>query len=481
MKASRAPVSSRPGRGRRLPGRVASVVVTLILGHAVAVSGAASRPGADPAGPGPDRLTAEAFHVPDLQLRELISTLLAGNPGLDSLRARSRSTFERVAQSGSLPDPGLAYRYYASSPETRVGPQEHMIEIHQGVPWHGKRRLEASRTESLAIGVTWEIQDLERQHVAELKKAYFEIAYLQEALVVNREERELLRRFESIALRKYSTGQGIQQTVIKVQTELSRLEDQRVRLRERHDSLHRRISELIGRPEERLVLAPVELRIPELDGSGDDLEQRAVSMHPRVRSVEQRVEADRLWAQSRRLESRPDFRFGVGYTLVGDREDAVGVLQPPEDNGTDVWALTVGVNLPIRRKRIRAGVAEARESEQAHARMLESVRDRLRFEIQESLLRVESLAERCRWFRDVIIPQAEESLASAEAAYAADRLGFLDLLDAQRTLFRSRLSYHQMVSDLWVALADLERSAGEPFPPAAPPIAGGLAQESISS
>jgi cobalt-zinc-cadmium efflux system outer membrane protein len=113
--------------------------------------------------------------------------------------------------------------------------------------------------------------------------------------------------------------------------------------------------------------------------------------------------------------------------------------------------------------------------------MLESVRDRLRFEIQEGRLRAESLAERARLFRDVIIPQAEESLASAEAAYAADRLGFLDLLDAQRTLFRSRLSYHQLVSDLWVALADLERSAGEPYPPAATSLAGGLAEESSSS
>jgi outer membrane protein TolC len=63
----------------------------------------------------------------------------------------------------------------------------------------------------------------------------------------------------------------------------------------------------------------------------------------------------------------------------------------------------------------------------------------------------------------VIIPQAEESLASAEAAYTTDRLDFLNLLDAERVLFQSRLSFHRLVSDMWIALADLELSVGESF------------------
>jgi cobalt-zinc-cadmium efflux system outer membrane protein len=425
---------------------------------------------AQPASPGgsdlpnASELAADDFHVSDDQLRRLISTLLDDNPQISSRWSRSRSMFERVPQAKSLPDPQLTYRYFARTPETRVGPQDHVLEFSQGMPWTGKRELQARRAESLADGATWEAEDLEWRLVAELKRVYFEAGYLQEALTVNAEERELLRRFESIALKRYSTGEGIQQSVVKVQTDISRLEDHDTALRERLDAVVRRISELIGRPESPLTLQPIELPLPSVTYDRDELEELATSEHPRVRAVEKRVEADQTWTKRRKLESRPDFRFGAGYIVVDDREDLAGTINPPEDNGKDALALTVGINIPIFRKRIRAGVAEAQESERANVDLLEAVRDRLRFEIQETSLRLDSLGERGRLFHEVIIPQAEESLASAEAAYTTDRLGFLDLLDAERVLFQSRLSYHRLVSDLWIALSDLESHVARAFP-----------------
>ncbi len=413
-----------------------------------------------------ESLSANRFHVVDEQMRQLIDALLAENPRRASAWARSESSFERVQQERSLPDPLLSYRYFANTPETRVGPQEHMVELSQGVPWTGKRRLQAERAESMASGRTWEAADLERGLVADLKRAYYEAAYLQEALRVNKEERELLRRFESIALKRYTTGQGIQQSVVKVQTDISRLDDRETNLRERLDTVLRRISELIGRPELTLTLRAIELPLPDVAYNREDLERFAMVEHPRVHAVEQRLEADRIWSKRRELESKPDFRFGLGYTLVGQRDDVAAMSAPPEDNGQDIVALTVGLNIPIYRKRIRAGVAEARESERANRELLRAVRDRLRFNIQEALLELESLSERGSLYLEVIIPQAEESLASAEAAYTTDRLSFLDLLDAERILFQSRLAYHRLVTDLWIALANVELSTARPFPPA---------------
>jgi outer membrane protein TolC len=293
---------------------------------------------------------------------------------------------------------------------------------------------------------------------------YFEAAYLQEALRVNDEEQDLLRRFESIALKRYATGQGIQQSVVKVQTEISLLDDRRTDLRKRLDIVSRRLSERIGLPELAMTLEPIELQLPELGLLDDDLEQAAISSHPRVHAVEQRVAADRAWTKRRKLQGRPDFRFGVGYTIVGDRTDLAGTVNPPEGNGDDILGLTVGVTIPIYRKRIRAGVAEAQESERAQRGLLVAVQDQLRYDVQQATLELDSLGERGRLYREVIIPQAEASLASAEAAYTTDRLGFLDLLDAQRVLFQSRLAYHRLLTDLWISLADLELAVARPIP-----------------
>ncbi len=406
------------------------------------------------------------FHAADTQLEELITVLLRENPRIQSARALWLSRLERVPQERSLPDPLVSYRYFGSTPETRVGPQNQGLELSQGIPWFHKRGLQAQRAEHLASGVAWRVRDLERVLVAELKRAYFNAAYLQEAVQVNAEETNILKRFEQIALTRYSTGEGIQQSVVKVQTEISRLADQDNALRERLDALERRIAQLLGRSESDLQLAPIRLKLLDLRYDRDELESKWLHDHPEVRAVQQQIEADETLFRRRKLESRPDFRFGVGYTEVGKREDTAGIVTPPQDNGQDIWAVTVGLNLPIHRKKIRAGVAEAEQSVRSNERLLQSTRDTLQFEIQESLLRLESLDERTGLYKDVIIPQAEESLASAEAAYTTNRQDFLDLLDAERVLFQVRLTSHRLLADYWIALGDLELGLGRSFPTA---------------
>ena len=406
----------------------------------------------------------EDFYLADPQLEGLVTILLAENPRIQSAHAIWRSRIERVPQQKSLPDPRLSYRYFVESVETRVGPQVQGLEFTQGLPWAGKREQQAQRAGHAASAVAWSARDLERSLVAELKNHYFEAAYLQEALTVNLEETALLRRFEQIALTRYSTGEGIQQSVIKVQTDISRLADQQTALQEQLDATTRRLAELIGRPGSELDPDPIALDLPELEYDRQALADESVRDHPRVHSVERSIRADHAWLRRQELEGRPDFRVGLGYIDVGRRDDPAGVANPPPDNGKDAWAVSVGVNLPVFRKRIRAGVAEAQQSVQAGEQLLRSTRNRLQLTIQETVLRLESIDHRARLYRDVIVPQAGESLASAEAAYTTNRLDFLDLLDAQRVLFQVRLTYHRLLADYWKALADLEQSLGSRFP-----------------
>jgi outer membrane protein TolC len=416
-----------------------------------------------PAEPEP-LVAAEAFHTTDAQLAELIASLLADNPELQAARATVRSERARVPQQQSLPDPQLAYRWFAETPETRVGPQRHGIEVSQGLPWAGKRSRQTQRARHVVAGVAWAVRNLERELVAELKRAYFEAAYAQEALAVNADETALLRRFEQIALTRYSTGAGIQQSVIRVQTALSRLAARRTALGEQLERHARRIARLTGATMRGLELRPIVLTLPEVDHDRQALDAGSLQEHPALRAAQQGILADREWVRRRELERRPDFRVGLGFVEVGDRDDRAAALNPPSDDGQDVWAVSVGLNLPIHRKRIRAGIAEAQESLSARQQRLEHARDGLRLGVQESILRVESAVKRAQLYRDVIVPQAEESLASAEAAYTTNRLDFLDLLDAERVLFEVRLTLHRLLADCWIALADLEEDLGRRYP-----------------
>jgi len=252
-------VSSRIRQGMRV-GPAWLLAATLCIGIGRQPAAAAQDPAEDPQ---PPPQSAASFHTPDRQLAWFITVLLERNPQLRAARSRWRAGAQRVPQARSLPDPHLEVRYFAESPETRVGPQEAGLAVHQDLPWRGKRTLQGERAAHAAGGMAWEVQALEREMVAELKRSYYDAAYYQEALAINFEERDLLEHFEKIALTRYSTGEGIQQSVMKVQTEITRLLDQETALAQQLEANTRRIAQLLARVGSELVLHHVHL--PEMN------------------------------------------------------------------------------------------------------------------------------------------------------------------------------------------------------------------------
>ncbi len=98
----------------------------------------------------PAPLEAQDFHYVDSQLARLAEELLAENPEIRAARESSLASSARVPQVRSLPDPQVAYRVFLSQPETRVGPQRQGVEVSQGIPWGGKRELQAERASHTA-------------------------------------------------------------------------------------------------------------------------------------------------------------------------------------------------------------------------------------------------------------------------------------------------------------------------------------------
>jgi outer membrane protein TolC len=404
------------------------------------------------------------FHVGDPELGRLLGIVLRENPDIRAARRTWRASLERPAQTRSLPDPKVSLGYFVDNLETRVGPQEYGVALTQPVPWLSKLSTEGRRAERLAASLEQAVRQVERDRVRDFKSAYYNSSYMEEALRINAEEQRLLRRFEQIALTRYSTGEGIQQNAIKVQTEITRLIDQATFLEERRDIFVRRLAQLLGRPDAVLELRHAALSVPELDYDIEALESEALNMRPALGALREKIRADEFFVKRRRLDSRPDFSFGISYTNVDDRTDPAGKLAPPPDNGDDALALVAGITIPLYSGRISSGIREAHETLNADLQRLDQGKDQVRFDVQEAGLRLDSLLERTVLYRDNLIPQAEQSLSSTEAAYQTNQLDFLDLIDAERIWFQVRLTYRRLLSDVWIALANLERAIGSRFP-----------------
>ena len=137
---------------------------------------------------------------------------------------------------------------------------------------------------------------------------------------------------------------------------------------------------------------------------------------------------------------------------------------PPPDNGEDIFGVTAGLNLPIWRKKLAAGVEEALEREVAAKESKRNIVTQIDRALGELPQRIDFTWQQLRLFQDVLVVQAEQSLLSAEAGYSAATQDALDLLDAERFLFDVRTGTERNLADYAIAIAQLEGAIAAPFP-----------------
>jgi outer membrane protein TolC len=63
----------------------------------------------------------------------------------------------------------------------------------------------------------------QREVISQLKRAFYQLGYIDTTIQINEEERSLLEHHEGLAQTRYATGQGLQQAVIKIQAEITRV------------------------------------------------------------------------------------------------------------------------------------------------------------------------------------------------------------------------------------------------------------------
>lgn len=417
-------------------------------------------------------------------LRALAGEVLTRNPELARLRREADAAATRAPQVSSLPDPMAAVTAFLLTPETRTGPQRLQASLSQRFPWTGK--LAAAEREALwtAAAARAQVEARALELVTEGRRMAWELAYLAAEEETARDDRYTLERFEQLARARYAAGAGTAQPVVKIQGEITRVDQRLLDLAARRATLTAAVNALRDRPADASVAVPELPTAPGLrptspgapvgeaedgppaatapDGAMglDALRRLAARRRPELARERARIAAAAAAAERAELERRPDLTVGLGYTLVGARDDAAGRAMPPEGNGDDIIGVTLGLNLPVRTVRIDAGLAEAEARRGAAEEALRAVDAAIERDLGDLAERLRLTREQTDLFDRVLILQAEESLRSAESAYTAGTLRALDLLDAERVLFQVRLAAARARADHLIARARLEGAVG---------------------
>ena len=195
----------------------------------------------------------------------------------------------------------------------------------------------------------------------------------------------------------------------------------------------------------------------------DDLYKVGRDNRPEIQAALLQIEMNEKRVQLARKSYWPDITIGGGFTNVNERSDPAGIAMPPDQNGKNIYSFSVGINIPIHRRKYDAAVAEATEDEIASRENYREAVNSMDASIRSIGFRIETLDRQVSLFENTLLPQAEQALRSIEAAYSTGEVGVLELLDSERVLLNVRLSLAQFDSDYMKSIAEMERAIGIPF------------------
>ncbi len=385
-----------------------------------------------------------------LVLPELIQEVLARNPELVAARKQWEAATNRITQARSLDDPILSVQLWnIPQPFKATQADNTIFGLSQNLPFPGKLALKGDVASRSAEMTEQSVRAKERELVARLKQAYYDLFLAQKAVQIHHEQVELVRQFVAIANAKFRGGMGSQADVLKAQVELSLLFQHLPVLEQRRKTAEAMLNTLLDRDTSSpLGIAQEPSQLP-IETPLDDLHSLALNDRPELKAAELDVQRSE---QSRALAQRqyyPDFNVAFQRFQNYQTSDGFGAY--------------VAMSIPFAfwtKPKYDAGVREAEAAVSVAQAQQHTLENLTRFQINDLLAKLRATDQVTTLYRTTILPQAEQSLESARVGYRAGKGGFLDLIDSQRAWRGFQLEYFKALVDRQHRLAELEQVVG---------------------
>lgn len=388
------------------------------------------------------------------RVEEYIQFALGQNPDIHAARKRMEALAYQVPVAASLQDPTLGMTFFPEQVQTAAGQQEFALSANQKLPWRGKLATRAEVAEAQVNVARAELAAVELESIEAVKRAYFELYYIQKAIEVTESEQGLLVEIRAVADTRYQTGGTSQQDVLRADLEILNTENSLIRLRQQLVSGQAKLARVLHISPQTKVGALPQLPNEQAPQDVEWLQHRALSARPELHAQLATLRRDRQSVELARLEYLPDVTLGATWIDVAN----AGIS--PVTNGQDSFLVNFGMNLPVYRKRLDSSVRSAEATAISTARKYDSLRDGTLEQVTDLFAKAQSQNDLLQLFQQDILPKAQQTLDVSSQAYNVGEVDFLTLIDNWRQLLMYQVSYHRLEATLRQTLAQLERAVG---------------------
>jgi cobalt-zinc-cadmium efflux system outer membrane protein len=394
-----------------------------------------------------------------LFLSQAVEEALKNNPEIHAFKSKLESARARGNQSTYLEDPELNIEAWAvplNQPTRIRSANPIVLGVRQKVPFFGKRGLKGEIALSEVRMAEEELRAKEVEITAKVKNAYAEYFMASKNVEITQAHLELIRQTSLSAENLYKVGKAPQQDIIKALLEQTDLLNKLNSAERDLGTVKARLNTLLGRhPATTLALAE-EPKLVSMFVKAEELEKRALEWKPELRASEQDVrKTDRAIELARRNQKYPDFMLGIQYWVAPD--------QRPKHMYTPMVSLTIPFS-PWTKGKHDYEVEEALAEHQAAKSQHDAMKNTTLFEVRELFLKARAAEKSVTFYKDGLLPQAEQSFGAAVSSYQTGQVNFMTLLEAQRTIRDTRLGYYRALVEFEQSVVDIEKAVGVTLP-----------------
>jgi len=382
-----------------------------------------------------------------ITLDQAIAFAMSQNPELSSHSLEIEARGGQVLQAGVFPNPEIGFEidnFWGNQEFEKFVNSESTLIVSQMIELGGKRSKRTRAAELERDLAQWDYDAKRRDILAEVTKAFNEVLAGQERLVLAEEISLLSEKSLSIVIAKVQAGKVPPIEEVKAQAELSLSRIEAEKAGYSLNAAWKRLAALMGTSH---IFSKAEgtLELDPAISSSDDFTKHTDS-NPDIARWSDEIEHQKALLNLAESGRIPDPTLSAGTRWF---------------NETDERVYTFGISIPLPLfDTNRGGIIEAKKRISKAAEEQKAARLKIHSALADAYQALSGAFAEATALKNTVLPALENTFSAMSEGYRYGKFAYIDVLDAQRSLFESKNRYIEALAAYKIAKADIEKLTG---------------------
>ncbi len=363
-------------------------------------------------------------------LQEYLNIAESKNPELQAMQYKYESALEKVNEEGSLPNTTIGAGYFVQEAETRVGAQKAKLSISQMMPWFGTLEAKKESASFKAQAQLNTIDLVKRKLFLNVKTYYYQLFELNVKESIIKENIEILKTFEKLALNELENNRSTMVDVLKIRMEKNELSNKLSAVIENLKAKKIAFNLILNQEENLFVNIPKSI---ETLNEAVLFQKEMIADNPQLLKLDNLNSALKKSELATKRAGLPTMGIGLDYVFVENR-DVENLLE----NGKDIIMPMLTVSVPLFSKKYSSKQKQLRLEQKAIETTKVETSNQLVSLFEKAMSNLRNAKVSIKTQEDNI-KQADQAQKVLLAAYQTSKMDFEQILEVQQLKLKFQL------------------------------------------